>query len=277
MRLSLFLLGTFDVRHDGRPVSNFRSQQARALLAYLAIEADRPHAREHLCALLWPDEPLQAALTNLRQTLHHLREAIEPPGEEGRYLLLTRHSVQLNPAALRCDVAIFYAALSAVEAHRHYAAASCGVCVEHLRAALELWRGELLPGFSFDGSSPFKEWLLVERERLRNQLFSLLDILVAHHERCDETSMATALLRRWLALEPWHEEAHLRLMAALARAGQRTLALRQFERYRVSMAADLGAEPSPAALRLVALVRSGELARAGDEGRPAWATRSVGL
>ena len=39
--LSLSLLGPFQVMLDGQPVTGFKSNKARALLAYLAVEADR--------------------------------------------------------------------------------------------------------------------------------------------------------------------------------------------------------------------------------------------
>ena len=50
-RLQLRLLGTFDARLDGVPLQRFRSTKVRALLAYLAVEADRPHRREGLANL----------------------------------------------------------------------------------------------------------------------------------------------------------------------------------------------------------------------------------
>ena len=59
--LHLQLLGGFDVRVDDAPITHFRSDKARALLVYLAVEADRPHQRASLAALLWPDGPLTAS------------------------------------------------------------------------------------------------------------------------------------------------------------------------------------------------------------------------
>ncbi|MCB0245774.1 MAG: winged helix-turn-helix domain-containing protein, partial [Anaerolineae bacterium] len=76
-RLSLELLGTFAATFDGHAVSRFRSSKARALLAYLAVEANRAHSRSSLAALLWPESSEQDAYRNLRVTLHRLRRALD--------------------------------------------------------------------------------------------------------------------------------------------------------------------------------------------------------
>ena len=65
-RLSLSLLGPFQVTLDGDPVIAFESDKVRALLAYLAVESDRPHRREKLVGLLWPEWSDQAARNSLR-------------------------------------------------------------------------------------------------------------------------------------------------------------------------------------------------------------------
>lgn len=44
-RLSISLLGSFQVTLDDRPVTDFVTDKTRALLAYLAVENDRPHRR----------------------------------------------------------------------------------------------------------------------------------------------------------------------------------------------------------------------------------------
>lgn len=41
--LSLHLLGSFRATLGDRPVSTFRSDKVRALLAHLAVESDRAH------------------------------------------------------------------------------------------------------------------------------------------------------------------------------------------------------------------------------------------
>ena len=57
-RLILSLLGTFQVTLDGQQVTGFKSDKVRALLAYLAVETDRPHRREVLAGLLNSSRPL---------------------------------------------------------------------------------------------------------------------------------------------------------------------------------------------------------------------------
>ncbi|CAG0950127.1 hypothetical protein BURK2_00147 [Burkholderiales bacterium] len=64
--LRLRVLGGFlrEVRGAPRPLNY---EKGRALLAYLALESSRMHARKALAQLFWPDLPSDAARTNLRQ------------------------------------------------------------------------------------------------------------------------------------------------------------------------------------------------------------------
>ena len=66
-RLSIELFGPFQVTLDGEPVIGLRTDKVRALLAYLAVESDRPHRREKLIGLLWPGYPESSARRNLTQ------------------------------------------------------------------------------------------------------------------------------------------------------------------------------------------------------------------
>ena len=75
--LSLSLLGTYGVTLHGAPAAGIESDRVRALLAYLAVESDRPHRRQVLAALLWPDRPESRARGNLRQALYNLRRALQ--------------------------------------------------------------------------------------------------------------------------------------------------------------------------------------------------------
>src|SRR3712207_1018409 len=74
----LYLLGSFYATIDDQPLEGFRSDKARALLAYLALEGAKPVRRTQLANLLWDGYPRTAALTSLRITLANLRQLLNP-------------------------------------------------------------------------------------------------------------------------------------------------------------------------------------------------------
>jgi DNA-binding SARP family transcriptional activator len=138
--LQLSLLGTFELRWDGRPITQFPTDKVRALLAYLALEADRPIRRETLAALLWPDWSDDVAKRNLRQNLHRLNQLLDKlePDLSKKLLTVSRSTVQLNREWLWLDVVQFQMALTAVETHPHRHLHACASCLERLTQAAAL-------------------------------------------------------------------------------------------------------------------------------------------
>jgi predicted ATPase/DNA-binding SARP family transcriptional activator len=245
-RLSVQLLGPFQVTCEGKPVTEFRSDRARALLAYLALAPAQPHRREALAGLLWPEQPDQTARNNLRLALHRLRLAIGEEGLEPPNLTLTTETVQFEPRSdTWVDSAAFTRLLDEIEQHDHRRLAVCPACVARLGAASELYRGDLLQGFFLDDSVAFAEWLLIRREGLHQRALGALYTLSEVHRRRGENALAVRYARQQLALEPWREEAHRQLMLALALGGERSAALAQFEACRKVLAHELDAPPAP--------------------------------
>ena len=174
-RLTLSFLGCFHVCLDDRPVTDFKSNKVRALLAYLAVEADRPHRREALAGLLWPDWPDRDALSNLRYALASLRRTIGDHTAAPPFLLITPHTIQFNPASDHW--------LDVAELGRQIADSSCGAADgAKLVSAQSLYRGSFLAGFSIGDAAPFEEWALLRREQIGLQVMSLLGNLAAYHE-----------------------------------------------------------------------------------------------
>ena len=258
--LSLRFLGTFHASRDDVAVTSFRSDKARALLAFLALEADRPHRREALAALFWPDKSERAGKANLRQTLSRLKRALKEGGDDEKPLLkAARQTLQLDLSPeVFLDTRAFSNLLGEVEAHAHPDLAACPDCVKRLEAAAALFRGDLLEGVSVRDSEPFEEWLLVERERFRQRALELMFALAAVFGAREDFARAQFYARRQLALEPWREEAHRQLVRALALQGERSAALAQFETCRTLLAEELGVEPTAATTALAARIREGE-------------------
>lgn len=119
-RLSLSLLGRWQATLDGEPITAFESDKVRALLAYLAVESDRPHRRETLAALFWPERPERNARQNLSQALFNLRQGIRDRKANPPVLLITQQTIQFNRAAdFRLDVAAFEERVTASQKHQH--------------------------------------------------------------------------------------------------------------------------------------------------------------
>jgi DNA-binding SARP family transcriptional activator/predicted ATPase len=250
--LSLSLLGPFQVTLGGQPVTGFKSNKVRALLAYLAVEAERSHRREVLAGLLWPDWPDRDALSNLRYALSNLRRVIGDRTAEPPFLLITRDTLQFNTSSdYWLDVMAF---TEMVEADKTHPSA-----IDQLQQAVALYRGGFLEGFSVGDSAPFEEWALFTRERLARQMSSALHRLSAVYEQGGEYEQAQSCAWRQVELEPWDEEAHQRLMRTLALRGQRSAALAQYETCRRLLAEELGVEPAVETTRLYEQIRNGKL------------------
>jgi DNA-binding SARP family transcriptional activator len=267
-RLSLSFLGTFEVVLAGQPVTAFETDKVRALLAYLSVEADRPHRRQVLAGLLWPEQPEAKARHGLSQALVSLQRAIADRQATPPCLIVTRQSLQFNPAGdYELDVTTFTSLLAACQVHGHERLAACDVCLERLARGLALYRSDFLAGFSTGDALPFEEWVLLQRERLQRLAVEALGHLAKAYGERGEYQAALSHAWRRVELDPWQEEAGRDLMRLLALSGAREAALAHYEACRQQLAAELGMEPAGETQRLVEQIRAGTLGEGAKERR----------
>ena len=258
--LRLMLLGAFQVALNGTPVTTFRSAKTQALLAYLAAESERPHGREALAGLLWPDQPESVALHNLSQTLNQLRLAIDDRHADPPFLLISRRAIQWNRAADSwLDVAALTSYIAGSQTHPHPDLLGCLSCMQQLQQAVDLYRGPLLDGFFVRDSDLFEAWMLLKREWLHGQVLQALDALAVYYERQREWEAALTAARRQIELDPFREAAHRQVMRLLALRGQRNAALMHYETYRRWLADQLEVEPANETTILYERIRASEL------------------
>ncbi len=257
-RLEVSLFGPFEVTLDGALITTFESAKVRALLAYLAAESDRPHRREALATLLWPDWPQQSAMSNLRYSLADLRKNIGDRDAQPPFLLITRESIQLNREAnVWVDVAEFEAGIG----DRRSATGDLQSSISNLQSTISLYRRVFLEGFSLPDSPAFEQWVLARRERLHRQALQALFALAQAHEQQGDLEKAIPYARRQVELEPWHEPGQQQLMRLLVLSGQRSAALAQYEACRQALADELKVEPSVETKRLVEAIRDEDIQR----------------
>jgi DNA-binding SARP family transcriptional activator len=242
--ITIQLLGGFGVWQDGQPGPRFPTQKARALLAYLAYQADQAQPRSVLADLLWPDASAQRSAHNLRQALTFLRQGLAE-GHAAANLIITRQSVRLTPGpALQIDI-LNLAHLLATDDRTAWA------------EAVALYHGPLLAGFYLDDAPEFETWLLAERERWQATILSTLSKLADFHRVRGEYNLARTHLQHTLSLDPWHEQAYRELMRLQAMQGDRAGALAQFEKARQALKIGLGVTPLPETEALADQIRQG--------------------
>ena len=240
-RLRLLLLGSFEATLDDEPLAGIKTDKARALLIYLAVERERPHRRQALAGLLWPDYPEEGARANLRHALANLRRALKEDENVLPFLLVEGESVQLNPESdCWLDVAEFDRSV-----------------ISDPEAALRLYRGSFLEGFSLKDSPDYDGWTAILREKYVQMASKALGRLGERYEQDGAYEPAIANARRRLEMEPWQEEAHRSLMRLLARGGQRSAALVQYRTCCRLLARELDVEPSDETRALYEQIRDG--------------------
>jgi predicted ATPase/DNA-binding SARP family transcriptional activator len=247
-QLCLTLFGTLQATLAEIPVTKFRSVRNGALLAYLALEAERPHARATLAGLLWPEEPEEAARQNLRQALFQLRTILTPKDQkESDFLLITPTTVQFNGASNHwVDVTHFTRLISTCERHEHRDLHSCQPCMHRLTQAVDLYRGPLLEGLFVEQSPALEQWLLLKREALHHQMVTALHTLADGHLASGDLSAAYRFAQRQIELDPLREEAYQQAMRALAQSGQSSEALALYLTCSQRLYDELGASPNAA-------------------------------
>ncbi len=267
-QLRITLIGPFQVTRDGQPVTGFKYNKVRALLAYLAAETGRPLLRDVLAGLLWPDLSNPGALANLRYTLSDLRHVIGDSQANPPFLAITHDAIQLNlGSAVWVDVKVFEELISEVEntSQRNQALKPLrlnkdaqSAIIKNLKTAISLHHGPFLEQFSCN-SPTFEEWMLTRREQIHRQLLEGMQQLAEVFAAMGDYEQSIQHSRQLLELEPWDEAAHSLLMHSLARNGQRSAALAQYETCRRLLEQELGVEPSPETQAVYESIRSGKL------------------
>lgn len=227
------MLGGLKALKGDRELTHFETRKVGALLACLALDFQRSHPREVLAEQLWPGEDWDAIRNRLRHALSSLRHDLEPESTpDGAVLVADRSEVRLNPSAVTTDVAEFDAALKRAASSPDLISQAAA-----LRTAIDLYRGELLPGY-------YEEWVIAERQRLeeayRNALIRYSGVLTS----TGDLDGAIDTARRALARDPLREDVHCDLMALFAATGRTSDAIRQYRDLERQLRHEMGASPS---------------------------------
>ena len=244
-RLRVLALGPLQVFVGDKPVdpSAWGSARPRELLVYLLAHPDG-RTKEQVGLAFWPDASSAQLRNNFHVTLHRLRKALGG----ANWVTLTGDRYAVDPALIaEFDAAEFeHEVLSARRALKRQQEGAAA----QLEQALTRYRGDFLDG------EPVSDWHNEHRDRLQRLYLDSLMLLGERHAADGRHGKAAEAFRRVLARDELHEEALRALMKSLAEAGERSQAMRIYQRFAGRLKEEMQAEPQRETVRLLEHLRA---------------------
>jgi DNA-binding SARP family transcriptional activator len=242
------LFGEPSIQCQGKPWIKPESSVVQEIFLFLLSHPKTIHSRESLANLLWSECTTEQSKKNLRQTLWRLRSCDALPVEMKQTFMVSidKEHIQLNPAIeFNLDTEMFEQIYRELKANQQPDDRLAG----RLREAARLYRGSFMQGYWHD-------WCLFEREHFQNMYLAIMDKLIewclAKRNFEDGLDYGEKILR----LDPAAERAHQQMMRLYHLSGNRTAALRQFERCVKYLKEELDVTPSASTLAILQQIRA---------------------
>jgi DNA-binding SARP family transcriptional activator len=256
-KLRINLLGPIEVKLEDQLVTGFDFDKVRALLAFLAVEVDRPHRREALAGLLWPEHPERSARTSLRRALTNLRQLINDSTTDPPYLSITRQTIQFNSYSdYTLDAELLSRGADAID--------KADGNVKRLEEIVKSYRGSFLEGFSLPDSAAFEEWLILTRETYELSISKIYKQLAKTYDQLGLVEKSLEILKKQVLLDPWDEQTQRQIMYLMAASGRRGDAVAHYEQFSELLIREIGVEPDQDTSDLLASIKSGQIKRSDD-------------
>ena len=178
-----------------------------ALLVYLAVE--RRVSRESLIAVFWPESDADNARHALRQSLYQLRKGVGSDWIDSR-----AHELVVT-GDVRVDALAFTEAMERGD----------------WATAVDLYPGAFLDGVHLVDLQSWESWVDARRAQYARAFRNASRELLELRRLSGDQRGVIQIAERWAARDPTDEEAQHRLIEALASAGERTEAIRQYDTY----------------------------------------------
>lgn len=247
--LTVSLLGASRVTSNNEQVWSDLGPAGRRLAGFLFTFPDRPHRRERLIDLFWPELDTGRGRRAMNSAVWRLRKllASSPEYKEGHSLRTVGPETILERTAwLDVDTwALLQAAqttLNGPEAHLE------PTRINEILAVLYRYEGPFLDGED-------AEWILEERERLHSLFIRSAMIIVRHLGLGSYYHEAIQLARHALRFDPYREELVRHLLTLLALDERRIDAIRYYDHWIGLIRRELDISPLPATRAIIQEIR----------------------
>ncbi|MGQ0641058.1 MAG: BTAD domain-containing putative transcriptional regulator [Gemmatimonadaceae bacterium] len=225
MKQLKLLGGAFIAAGDGAggAVTGRAVQRRRiALLALLSVRSRNGLSRDKLIAFLWPDSDSGRGRHLLSDSVYRINQEL---GSDT--ILAVGDELRLDCLTVGCDVTEFENAI----AENDFACAAT------------IYAGPFLDGFFLSECVELERWIEQERDRLARAYLAVVEALGDAASSAGDRERAVEWWRRAATLDPYHSKIALRLMQALAAAGNRPGALQHAQIHAALVRSDFGTEP----------------------------------
>jgi DNA-binding SARP family transcriptional activator/DNA-binding XRE family transcriptional regulator len=232
------VLGPLMVTRDGAIVGELGSARQRVVLGLLALHWPAGASMAVIVDVLWGERPPASATTQVQACISKLRCLLYPRltvRERQDTVMLAGRCYRLGEG-MELDQAVFGQLVRRADAA--VAQGEPRLACRLYERSLGLWRGEVLADLDLLQDLPVVVELTHRRDDVVQRLASV-GAACGWHER------VLPHLRALCARDPYNEQAHAQLMAALATTGQQVAALRVFDEIRHRLDRTLGIRPGP--------------------------------
>jgi DNA-binding SARP family transcriptional activator len=228
-------------------------RQARGLIYYLA-DVMEPVSRDRLCFLFWPDISEAEARRKLSRLVSLLRGDLP----QSDLLLVENETISIDPDQVWSDAAEFA---------RLYASPSSMA----KKAAVDLYRGAFLDGFSLPKSPEYDLWISEGGSQYERLYLSTLAELIKSKTESHDLASAIQYAQAYLVVDELAEDIHRQLITLYAANGDQTAAMRQMEICTLALERELGVEPLPETRGAFQAAQAGEVSLQPTlETKPTW-------
>jgi ATP/maltotriose-dependent transcriptional regulator MalT len=241
-RIRIFCLGEFRVIRNGVAIGDreWKGRLAKTLVKLLAVRGSQNLTRDEATETLWPDaDPAQHPFL-LNSLLHRTRKVLEPDatGNRGDSCIIQDGGLlALNPRKVWTDIHEFSTLHAAARKKRTSREQDAGKTLALYDQAFSLYQGDILPG------DLYHDWAQGHREHIRKIHAEMLTHAASLTEAQNDTTRAMTYYERMFSLDPCNEMACRWLMARHIAAGQRSDAVRLYERCQLALRNEMDIEP----------------------------------
>ncbi len=239
-RIKISCLGGFSVQRGSTVIkdSEWKSKRSKALIKLLVAQDGQKVPRDVIIEALWPGPPSESNRLTLNSMLHRVRKLLESyAGAEKNdaCILQEGNLLGLNNDAVWTDVGEFLSRIEIAVKMKH--GNERKKAVEEYEKAFALYQGDFLP------QDLYEDWAAEARDRIRLVFFKALEDAAELSDSLGDKSKAALLHEKLFHADPCNEKACRWLMSWHLAAGQRSEAIRIYERCQRALSKELDVEP----------------------------------